>query len=96
MLYILSGCVFNLKIMDFRKMFANRQKQKLEVSYGYFVHRHHDLYGGLTYNGVFNSEEKAKEYADNQNGYDEINVLFLPYIEFEGKIFALWQGSACS
>src|SRR5690606_25769004 len=71
------------------------QKEKLETRYGYFVHWHHDLYGGLTYNGVFDSEEKAKEYADNQEGYDEIYVLFLPYVEFNGKIFALWEGSAC-
>lgn len=72
-----------------------RQKQKLEVSYGYFVHWHHDLYGGLTYNGVFDTKEKAKKFADKQEGYDEINVLFLPYVEFESKIFALWDSSSC-
>ena len=81
--------------MDFKKIFANCQKQKLEISYGYFVHWHHDLYGGLTYSGVFLSEEKAKEYADSEEGYDEINVLFLPYVEFEGKIFALWDETSC-
>ena len=94
MLYILLGCV--ILIMDFIKLFSNCQKAKVEVSYGYFVHWHHDLYGGLTYNGVFESEEKAKEYANQQTGYDEINVLFLPYIEFKGKVFALWEGSWCS
>ena len=43
--------------MDLKKIFANCQKHKLEVSYGYFVHWHHDLYGGLSYNGVFDSEK---------------------------------------
>ncbi|NMB19122.1 MAG: hypothetical protein GX984_06700 [Erysipelothrix sp.] len=81
--------------MDLKKIFANCQKQKLEVSYGYFVHWHHDLCGGLSYNGVFESEEKAKEFADKQKGYDEIHVLFLPYVWFDGKTFALWDGSAC-
>jgi hypothetical protein len=80
--------------MDLIKMLANCQKHKLEVSYGYFVHWHHDLYGGLRYYGVFDSEKKAKEFADKQKGYDEINVLFLPYVEFEGKTFALWDESA--
>lgn len=82
--------------MDLRKMFANCKKQTLKVNYGYFVHWHHDLYGGLTYNGVFESEEKAKEYADKQKGYDEIHVLFLPYVEFEGQTFALWNESSCN
>ena len=71
------------------------QDQSLEVNHGYFVHWHHDLYGGLTYNGVFESREKAEEYASTQKDYDEIHVLFIPYVQLEGKIFALWDGSSC-
>ena len=67
----------------------------LEINYGYFVHWHHDLYGGLQYYGVFDSEEEAKEYADKETGYDRIKVLFLPYLEFDGKIYALWDESSC-
>lgn len=86
--------------MDYNRMFENclfasSQKQKLEVSYGYFVHWHHDLHGGIRYHGVFETEEEAIKYADKQTGYDEIHVLYLPYIEFEGKIFALWEGTSC-
>ena len=55
------------------------------------MHWHHDLYGGINYTGVFDSEKKAKEFANKQTGYDEIHILFLPYIQFEGKIYALWE-----
>jgi hypothetical protein len=82
--------------MDLRTIFANCNKQKLGVSYGYFVHWHHDLYGGINYTGVFDSEKKAKEFANKQTGYDEIHILFLPYIQFEGKIYALWEENAAN
>ena len=72
---------------------------KLKVSYGYFVYCHHALYEGTTYYGVFESEEKAeekaKEIADKEKRYDYVSVLFLPYVEFNEDVFALWDETAC-
>lgn len=80
------------------------QNMNVEVKKGYFVQCIDDLYAGLCYYGVFENENKAndfavnakkpKKYGNGNGNYDEVNVLFLPYIEFEHKIFALWGDSA--
>lgn len=49
----------------------------------------------LLYYDVFDSEEEAHDFANKQKGWDYINVMYLPYIEHDGNIYALWNETAC-
>ena len=67
--------------------------EKLKIMQGYFVHCHHDLKGGLCYYGPFKNKKEAKNFKKTKRGFDDVNVLFLPYVEFNGNIHALWDES---
>ena len=67
--------------------------KKLKVYHGYFVHCHHDLKGGLCYYGPFKKKKEAKELEKHMRGFDEVHVLYLPYVEFNRNIHALWDES---
>lgn len=70
-------------------------EELVNLKKGWFLHCVHDLIGGLTIYGVFETELKATDFSKNISGYDEKNILFLYYVEFDGKIFALGQMSEC-
>ena len=67
--------------------------KKLKVYHGYFVHCHHDLKGGLCYYGPFKKKKEAKKFKKPLRGFDYIDVLYLPYVEFDGNTHALWGES---
>ena len=67
--------------------------EKINVQNGWFYHWMHDLYGGISYYGPFESEQAAQGKADEDSGYDRIEVLYIPYVEHKGSIYGLWGGN---
>lgn len=69
--------------------------ETLEIKKGWFVHWHHDLYGGITY-GLFDSEQEATEYTAVLNKNAGIDVGYLPYVEYHSKLYVLGYMTECT
>lgn len=65
--------------------------------FAWFCNVVHDLYYGLNYHGPYETEAEAVE-AENQKKRhylpDYVEYLLLPYITYNGQIFALWKNTA--
>jgi hypothetical protein len=63
---------------------------------GWFVYCHHDLRGGLWYEGPYDEGTAKSRAAEHKiaGGWDEVNVLFLPFIKNGGHVYALWPEAA--
>jgi len=63
---------------------------------GWFVHCLHDLRGGLWYEGPYDEDVAKSRAAERKaaGGWDEVNVLFLPFVKSEDHVYALWPETA--
>jgi hypothetical protein len=63
---------------------------------GWFVHCLHDLRGGLWYEGPYDEDVAKSRAAECKaaGGWDEVNVLFLPFVKSEDRVYALCPETA--
>jgi hypothetical protein len=77
---------------------------KLEVKNGWFVERFNDYYDDCNwYYGVFESEEEARQYSkklyrecfEKRTGHYKMEIVFLPYVEYDGNYIPLCYHTFC-